>query len=128
MESQSSRNKELACHICKQMSDSCNLIIEWNSDIVSAQDYLLSSIGMQRMAASCMLIETLGEGAKKIDSLLPDFLTEQAPEIPWKNLKGLRDHIAHGYFNLDADIIFDVAVNEVPTLKKSLDKLISYLS
>lgn len=74
-----------------------------------------------------MLIETLGEGAKKIDSLLPDFLTEQAPEIPWKNLKGLRDHIAHGYFNLDADIIFDVAINEVPTLKKSLDKLISYL-
>lgn len=30
---------------------------------------------------------------------------------------GLRNHIAHGYFNLDADIIFDVAVNEIPALK-----------
>lgn len=71
-----------------------------------------------------MLIESIGEGVKKIDKKLPEFLLKKAPEIPWRNIAGLRDHIAHGYFNLDADIIFDVAINEIPTLKETLEKLI----
>ncbi len=64
-----------------------------------------------------MLIESIGEGVKKIDRLLPDFLTRIEPDIPWRSIKGLRDHIAHGYFNIDADVVFDVAINEIPRLK-----------
>lgn len=75
------------------------------------------------MAASCMLIESIGEGVKKLEKLMPGFLQENAPDVPWKNIKGLRDHIAHGYFNLDADIIFDVAVNEIPALKIIFEQL-----
>lgn len=41
---------------------------------------------------------------------------------------GLRDHIAHGYFNLDAEIIYDVVTNEVPVVKDNLNKVISSLS
>jgi uncharacterized protein with HEPN domain len=75
---------------------------------------------MQKMAATCMLIESIGEGLKKIDRTIPDFLQNNAPDVPWHEIKGLRDHIAHGYFNLDADIIFDVAINEIPTLRERL--------
>ena len=79
------------------------------------------------MAATCMLIESIGEGIKKIDRLAPEYLKSQAPETPWKEIKGLRDHIAHGYFNLDADIIFDVAMNEIPQLRPILIELKSIL-
>lgn len=43
--------------------------------------------------------------------------------MPWKEIKGLRDHIAHGYFNLDASIILDVTVNEIPRLKDAFESL-----
>lgn len=82
---------------------------------------------MQITAASCMLIESIGEGVKKIDRHLPGFLQTNAPEVPWKDIKGLRDYIAHGYFNLDADIIFDVAVNEISELNKSIQQLAKLL-
>lgn len=102
------------------MVNSCDLIMTWNENIEEANEYPTSPAGIEKMAASCMLIEAIGEGVKKIDRLAPGFLYEKSPETAWKQIMGLRDHIAHGYFNLDADIIFDVVKNEIPTLKKTL--------
>lgn len=72
------------------------------------------------MAASCMMIESIGEGVKKIERIAPGLLSSISPSTQWKQIMGLRDHIAHGYFNLDAEIIFDVAKIEIPALKKTL--------
>lgn len=79
------------------------------------------------MAASCMLIESIGEGVKKIDRQMPGFLEKAEPQIPWRSVKGLRDHIAHGYFNIDEDVVFDVAVNEISPLRESLTRLLAKL-
>lgn len=70
-----------------------------------------------------MLIESIGEGVKKIDRLSPGLLYDKFPDTQWKEIMGLRDHIAHGYFNLDADIIFDVVNTEIPHLHKTLEEL-----
>ena len=115
--------QSLIHHILKQLTDACDLIICWNQSVISVDDYLCSPDGMQKMAATCMIIESIGEGIKKIDRLNQDFLTSNAPHIPWRNIKGLRDHIAHGYFNLDAEIIFDVAKNEIPGIRIELARL-----
>ena len=126
MESQSSQSN-LIIHILGQMIESCDLIMTWNESIVEANDYPMTPIGMEKMAASCMLIEAIGEGVKKIDKIVPGFLAEKSQETQWKQIMGLRDHIAHGYFNLDADIIFDVVKNEIPPLKDILKKIKSDL-
>lgn len=123
MESQSSHKPEIVCHILSQLIEACDMITTWNKSVNSSDDYLVSPSGMQIMAASCMLIESIGDGVKKIDRLLPDFLTDNEPDIPWKSIKGMRDHIAHGYFNLDADIIYDVAANEIPRLRCAFEHL-----
>ena len=64
---------------------------------------------------------------KKIDKLTQGLLFEKFPDTPWKGIMGLRDHIAHGYFNLDADIIYDVVKNEITPLQKTLENLSSQL-
>lgn len=122
MELQSSQSN-LISHILGQMIESCSLIMIWNESITDANDYPVSPIGMEKMAASCMLIEAIGEGVKKIDKIVPGFLADKSSETQWKQIMGLRDHIAHGYFNLDADIIFDVVKNEIPTLKDTLEEI-----
>ena len=99
------------------------MLMTWNESITDANDYPTSPTGMEKMAASCMLIEAIGEGVKKIDKIEPLFLAEKSPETQWKQIMGLRDHIAHGYFNLDADIIFDVVKDEIPKLRETLIKI-----
>lgn len=127
MESLYLHNIPLVNHIIGQMIDACRLINTWNEGVMSADDYLISPEGMQKMAASCMLIESIGEGVKKIDRLIPGFLYERFPDTQWKEIMGLRDHIAHGYFNLDADIIFDVVKNNIPLLQTTLIEMKSIL-
>lgn len=123
-----SHNKELARHILEQLTRACEMISIWNKDVRSADDYLSSPNGMQTMAASCMLLESIGEGVKKLDRLLPGFLLQNSPNVPWRSIKGLRDHIAHGYFNIDSDIVFDVAINEIPGLRNIFINLQEILS
>ena len=49
-----------------------------------------------------------------------DLLAER-PEIPWADVIGLRNHIAHGYFNIDEDIVFDVVKNDLPDLLAAVE-------
>ena len=105
------------------MIEACKLISSWNDGVETSDDYLTTPDGMQKMAASCMLIESIGEGVKKIDKLTQGLLYEKFPDTPWKEIMGLRAHIAHGYFTLDADIIYDVVKNEITPLQKALENL-----
>ena len=123
MESRFLHKFPLVSHIVSQMIEACGLIVSWNEKVESSDDYLTSPEGMQKMAASCMLIESIGEGVKKIDRLTQGLLYDKFPDTQWKEIMGLRDHIAHGYFNLDADIILDVVKNEIPSLQITLSAL-----
>lgn len=122
MESQFSHNQEFVFHILSQLIQACDLIATWNKGVISEDDYVTSPSGMEKMAATCMLLESIEESVKKIDRLIPQFLADNEPNIPWKQIKGLRDHIAHGYFELDAAIIFE-STRELPVLKDALERL-----
>ncbi len=91
-------------------------LIEWNLKVTTVNDFAVSPSGMQLLAADAMLISAIGEGINKIDSKLPDFLTTEFPQIPWREIVGMRNHIVHGYFDLNADIVFDVVKKDVPLL------------
>lgn len=81
---------------------------DWNKDILNVDDYYSTPEGMKNLAASCMLIEAIGEGVKQIDKLTQSRLLDERPEIPWQDVIGIRNHIAHGYFDIDGDIVLDV--------------------
>lgn len=58
-------------------------------------------------------IEIIGEAVKN----LPDDLKREHPEIPWRDIAGLRDIVVHQYFGLDLELIWDVVKEDIPQLK-----------
>lgn len=112
----------------RQIKEAILLLQEWNREVSNADDYLLSANGMKNLAASCMLIESIGEGFKKIDKDSNSQLLSLWPSIPWKAVMGMRNQIAHGYFNIDAEIVFDTVKNDLEPLLQATLFFISKLS
>ena len=94
---------------------------EWNACVRSSEDYYDSPEGMKNLAASCMLIESIGESIKQLDRMTESKLLCKRPEIPWIDIIGIRNHIAHGYFDIDGDIIFDVVKNDLDPLLAAIN-------
>lgn len=63
--------------------------------------------------------EIIGEATKK----LSDDLKNQYPTIPWRRIAGLRDVVAHGYFQVDYEMIWGVIFNTLPEFKGSIIKI-----
>ncbi len=102
-------------------------LISWNEKVTSVEDYYSTQTGMQLLAANCTLITAIGEGVNRVNRVLPDFLSDNFPEIPWRAIIGMRNHIAHGYFELDADLVFEAIKEEIPDLKEAIVKSIRLL-
>ena len=73
-----------------------------------------------------MLIEAIGEGIHQIDRITNKKLLLERPEIPWEDVIGIRNHIAHGYFDIDAEIVFSVIKNDLPPLLVAVKYFINH--
>jgi uncharacterized protein with HEPN domain len=52
-----------------------------------------------------------------------DDLSERHPDIAWKNMKGMRNRIAHGYFEINLDIVWDTVQESLPDLLQKLNHI-----
>jgi uncharacterized protein with HEPN domain len=58
-------------------------------------------------------IEIIGEATKKISK----DLKSQYPEIPWKEMSGMRDKLIHDYFGVDVDVVWKTVKDDIPYIK-----------
>lgn len=65
--------------------------------------------------AVIMSLIILGEAATKIMDTYTEF-SQAHPGIPWRNMRGMRNRIAHGYFDINLDVVWDTVQMALPTL------------
>jgi len=64
-------------------------------------------------------LEIIGEAVKNI----PTSVKDRHADIEWKKIAGLRDILAHEYFGIDLEILWDIVENKLPDLKKEIPRL-----
>jgi uncharacterized protein with HEPN domain len=52
----------------------------------------------------------MGEATK----LLPDYIREHYPDIPWRSIAGLRDKVIHGYIGVDYELLWETITKKIP--------------
>ena len=65
-------------------------------------------------------LEIIGEAAKN----MPQDIKKDHPDIEWKKIAGLRDILAHEYFAIDLEILWDIVKNKLPELKAKITILL----
>ncbi len=79
-------------------------------------DFLADKRTQQAVIMSLVII---GEAAMKVMDDYPEFV-ESHKEIPWRSMRGIRNRIAHGYFEINLEIVWDTVQVALPELLKQL--------
>jgi uncharacterized protein with HEPN domain len=89
----------------------CSDIFEFTQDIGSGDEF---QIDRRTYLAVVRSLEIIGEAARQ----MPKSFKEAHPDIPWREVASLRNLIAHEYFGLDSDILWDIIQTQVSDLYK----------
>jgi uncharacterized protein with HEPN domain len=94
----------------------------------AANDYVapmtaLAELRSDRKSRHAVLYNlfVLGEAAKGVS----EPIRAQHPQLEWRSIAGLRDILAHEYFGIDEEIIWDVAKNKLPGLISQLEGILA---
>ena len=120
-------DKDIALDILHRVHNSIEHLEERSKPYSCGDDFLMSSTGVAILDSICMQFITIGESLKGLDKVTKGKLLSTYPEIDWKNVKGLRDIIAHHYFEFDADQIWWIIENELQPLKMAICEMIESL-
>ncbi|CAI0900398.1 MULTISPECIES: HepT-like ribonuclease domain-containing protein [Serratia] len=94
-------------HMVRAASDACNFV-----DGVSQEDFLDDKRTQQAVIMSLIII---GEAATKVMDN-NELFTQQHPEVPWRSMRGMRNRIAHGYFDINLDVVWATVQTALPEL------------
>lgn len=119
--------KDHVVHLLQKIKQTLERIITNSKEIDSYQYYYLTPAGMERLESTCMLLIAVGESIKGIDKLTNKELLTQFPEVDWKGAMGIRDIIAHHYFDLDAEIVYNVVKKNLPDMLATINSILQFV-
>ena len=108
--------EEILIDSLRKIGQAIDRIIKKSACMDSYHYYYNTPSGMERLESTCMLLIAIGEGLKGVDKLTDKQLLVQYPEIDWKGAMGIRDIIAHHYFDLDGEIVYSVVKTKLPDM------------
>jgi uncharacterized protein with HEPN domain len=74
-------------------------------------------------SAVVMSLIVIGEAATKVMDQFPEFAAKHN-EISWRSMRGMRNRIAHGYFDINLEVVWDTVQTALPSLLLQLPELI----
>ncbi len=85
-------------------------------DGLSKEEFLADKRTQQAVIMSLVVI---GEAATKVMEAYPDYAQRHA-QVPWRSMRGMRNRIAHGYFDINLDVVWDTVQLALPELLTQL--------
>lgn len=101
-------------HMRQAASDACSFV-----EGLSKDDFREDKRTQQAVIMSLIII---GEAATKVMDGHSDFIHAH-PEVPWRSMRGMRNRVAHGYFDINLDVVWETVERNIPILIQQLARL-----
>jgi uncharacterized protein with HEPN domain len=67
-------------------------------------------------SAALRWLEIIGEASRG----LTDQFRHEHPDVPWREIRDMRNRVTHGYFDIDLDVVWNTIMNDLPTLERAI--------
>jgi len=121
-------DREIVLDLLKNMIGATEKILYRNRDIKSIDDYLVDDNSLMLLDSLCMQLIAIGEAVKKIDKETDKKLFKAYSQIPWREVAGMRDILSHHYFDLNAEVAFEVTTEHIADLQEVLKQIVEDIS
>ena len=88
-------------------------------DGFAKEDFLADKRTQQAVILNNVVI---GEASTKLADEYPEFVARY-PDVQWKSMRGMRNRMAHGYFDINLDIVWDTIQQSIPALGQQIQKI-----
>jgi uncharacterized protein with HEPN domain len=95
--------------------------------IRSPQDFVASEEGREHLDSICMVLLSVGEAFRQIDEKTKGEFLSQYPQIPWRAVIGMRHVLAHDYFNVNKEVIFNTCEMQIIPLMNTIRHMLQDL-
>jgi uncharacterized protein with HEPN domain len=98
-------------HMQQAAADACSFVEGLDKD-----DFIADKRTQQAVIMSLII---MGEAATKVMDGYAEF-TERHSDVPWRSMRGMRNRIEHGYFDINLDVVWDTVQTALPELLQLL--------
>lgn len=116
--------KERVLELLNRINDSICLIQSQRDRIKKPEDFISNQTGMFLLSGICMQLIFIGESVKVIEKKTEGTYLSNYPNIPWIEIMGLRNLIAHQYHRIDEEEIFNVIYDDLDELQNTVKIMI----
>lgn len=117
-------DRELVVDCLQKILQAIHTIIERAEPIHCPDDFALSPGGTMRLDAICMNLIAMGEAVKGLDKLTHGTLLPQYPQVYWSGVMRMRDKIAHHYFEIDPDVVFNTVTENIVPMRTVVSQML----
>jgi uncharacterized protein with HEPN domain len=116
-------NRSLLLELFVAIDEAIRRIERRFADITSPEDFIRDDNGLDRLDGISMMLISISENIKRIEKAAGTDCFDLYPDIPWVSIKGIRNILAHDYFNIDAEEIYQICSNDLEPLKQVLVRM-----
>ena len=116
-------NKDVVVSCLHQIQNLLDTILRRTQNVISVDDFLSTPNGMMLLDAVCMNLIALGEDVKNLDNKTDGKLLRKYSQVCWRGIMGMRDKIAHHYYDVDAEVVLLTIKKDIPLVKSVIDKM-----
>ncbi|MBW4583497.1 MAG: DUF86 domain-containing protein [Tildeniella nuda ZEHNDER 1965/U140] len=116
-------NRSLLLELCIEIDEAIRRIERRFTGIHSPEDFICDDNGLDRLDGISMMLIAISENIKRLEKIAGADFLNQYPDIPWLGIKGIRNILAHDYFNLDAEEIYKICSSDLEPLKQVLVRM-----
>ncbi|TRV44834.1 MAG: DUF86 domain-containing protein [Microcystis panniformis Mp_MB_F_20051200_S9] len=116
-------DRSLLFELLLELEEAIRRIERRFTQIQKADDFIADDDGLDRLDGISMMLIAISENIRRLDRLMGESLANRYPEIPWSEIKGIRNILAHDYFDIDPEEIYRICRQDLAILKRVLGKI-----
>ena len=108
------RLSDYLTHMHQAATDACAFV-----EGLGKVDFLEDKRTQQAVIMSLIII---GEAATKVMDSYAEFTLAHS-QVPWRSMRGMRNRLAHGYFDINLDVVWETVIQALPELESRLRQI-----